>query len=83
MLLDSIYIVFLQTLAAPIYAGGDSYDRCRACMCGRDRYPFVPMAMGYLDIHAGVLLFISSHGSYRSLFVVSMCYADYLRYWHI
>ena len=58
MLLDSIYIVLLQTPAAPIYAGGDAYHRCRACMCGRDYYAHIHVAMEYADYFS--VMFLSS-----------------------
>ena len=47
MLLDSIHIAL--PFAASMYAGGDSYHCCRACMCGRDYYAHIHVAMEYAD----------------------------------
>ena len=64
MLLDPSYLVFLQTLAASIYADGDSYHRCRACMCGRDYYTHIHFAMDYADYLSNMFLSSEWRGHY-------------------
>ena len=76
MFLGSIYIVSLQTLAASIYADGDSYHRCRACMCGRDYYAHIHVAMEYADYLSNMFLSSEWLGHYPSYLEDCRDYCD-------
>ena len=76
MFLDTIYIVLLQTLAASIYAVSDSYHRCRACMCGRDYYAYIHVAMGYSDLSSILVCHHSRPGGYQTRAADRSNYSD-------
>ena len=69
MLLDSIHIAL--PFAASMYAGGDSYHCCRACMCGRDYYAHIHVAMEYADLLSSMFLSREWLGHY--LFYLEDC----------